>query len=139
MSLSLWIALGSAVLAIIYGLALIGWINKQPQGDDRMKAIARAIQEGARAYLGRQYKTIAVVAIIMFVLIGVFLNSWITAVGFLIGAALSGLAGFIGMLISVRANVRTTEAAKTGLAHALRVAVRGGTVTGLLVVGLALG
>ncbi|MEK7481121.1 MAG: sodium-translocating pyrophosphatase, partial [Patescibacteria group bacterium] len=139
MSLSLWIALGSAVLAIIYGLALIGWINKQPQGDDRMKAIARAIQEGARAYLGRQYKTIAVVALVVFVLIGVFLRSWLTAGGFLAGAILSGLAGFIGMMISVRANVRTTEAARAGLPQALNVAVRGGTVTGLLVVGLALG
>lgn len=139
MSLSLWIALGSAVLAIVYGLALVGWINKQPQGDDRMKAIARAIQEGARAYLGRQYKTIALVALIVFVLIGVFLKSWVMAGGFLAGAALSALAGFIGMTISVRANVRTTEAAKAGLSQALNVAVRGGTVTGLLVVGLALG
>ncbi len=139
MTTPLYLALGSAVLALIYGIALMSWINRRPQGDDRMRAIARAIQEGASAYLGRQYKTIAVVAIVVFLLIGFFLKSWTIGMGFLAGAALSALAGYIGMTISVRANVRTTEAAKIGLKEALAVAVRGGSVTGLLVVGLALG
>ncbi|OGL88634.1 sodium-translocating pyrophosphatase [Candidatus Uhrbacteria bacterium RIFCSPLOWO2_02_FULL_51_9] len=139
MTTPLYFALGSAVLALIYGIALISWINRRPQGDDRMRAIARAIQEGASAYLGRQYKTIALVAMVFFLLIGFFLKSWTMGVGFLVGAALSALAGYIGMMVSVRANVRTTEAAKEGLASALAVAVRGGSVTGLLVVGLALG
>ena len=139
MTLPLYLALGGALLALIYSIALIGWINKKPQGDDRMKAIARAIQEGAAAYLGRQYKTIAIVAAIVFFAIGLFLKSWLMGVGFLAGAVLSGLAGYIGMTISVRANVRTTEAAKLGLKEALAVAVGGGSVTGLLVVGLALG
>ncbi|MBI4098700.1 MAG: sodium-translocating pyrophosphatase [Candidatus Magasanikbacteria bacterium] len=139
MTTPLYLALGSAVLALIYGIGLMSWINRKPQGDDRMRAIARAIQEGASAYLGRQYKTIAVVAIAVFLLIGFFLKSWTMGVGFLAGAALSALAGYIGMTISVRANVRTTEAAKIGLKEALTVAVRGGSVTGLLVVGLALG
>lgn len=135
---ALWIALGSSIVSLIYGIALISWINKQPAGDDRMKSIARAIQEGAHAYLGRQYRTIALVAAIVFVLIGTVLGSWSTAVGFLAGSIMSGLAGFIGMLVSVRANVRTTEASKSSLAAGLKVAVRGGSVTGLLVVGLAL-
>src|SRR3989338_7967764 len=126
MTTPLYFALGSAVLALIYGIALISWINRRPQGDDRMRAIARAIQEGASAYLGRQYKTIALVAMVFFLLIGFFLKSWTMGVGFLVGAALSALAGYIGMMVSVRANVRTTEAAKEGLASALAVAVRGG-------------
>ncbi len=126
-----------AVLAIIYGVILISWINKQPAGDDRMKAIAKAIQEGANAYLGRQYRTIAMVAVVVFVLLGVGVN-WLTAVGFVVGAVLSGLAGIIGMSVSVRANIKTAEAAKTGMKEALDVAVRGGSTTGLFVVGLGL-
>ena len=126
-----------ALLAIAYGAVLIRWINKQPAGDDRMKAIAKAIQEGAKAYLGRQYKTIAVVALAVFILLGVIIN-WLTAIGFMVGAVLSSLAGIIGMNVSVRANIKTAEAAKRGMKEAMDVAVKGGSITGLLVVGLGL-
>ncbi|KKU25653.1 MAG: K(+)-insensitive pyrophosphate-energized proton pump [Candidatus Magasanikbacteria bacterium GW2011_GWA2_46_17] len=131
------LAILPAVAAIVYGIALIGWVNKQPSGEEKMKAIARAIQEGAKAYLGRQYKTIAYVAVVIFILLGLFID-WVTAFGFLAGAVFSGFAGLIGMSVSVRANVRTTEAAKKGLREALKVAVRGGSITGLFVVGLGL-
>lgn len=130
-------ALSAGVLAILWGAVLTQWIMKRPSGEGKMKGIALAIQEGASAYIARQYKTIAIIGIVVFILLGFTLN-WVLAVGFLVGATLSGLAGFIGMSVSVRANVRTTEAAKQGLAQALEVAVRGGTVTGLLVVGLAI-
>lgn len=136
-TVALLFALLPAVLAIAYGLVLIVWINKQPTGDDRMRAIARAIYEGAAAYLIRQYKTVAWVALIIFIVLG-FSIDWITALGFFVGAALSTLAGVIGMLVSVRANIRTAEAAKNGLTAALNVAVRGGSITGLLVAGLGL-
>ena len=140
MTTGLIILLGAvlpALLALLYGVLLIRWVLKQPAGDERMQSIARAIQEAAKAYLGRQYKTIALVAIIVFLLIG-FLMDWITGLGFLTGAVLSGAAGIIGMNISVRANVRTAEAAKSGFKPALMMAVRGGSITGLLVAGLAL-
>jgi K(+)-stimulated pyrophosphate-energized sodium pump len=140
MTPSLIIALGAivpALAAVIYGIILIRWVNKQPAGDDRMQAIARAIQDGAKAYLNRQYKTIAVVAIFMFIIIGIA-SDWVTAFGFICGAILSGAAGIIGMNVSVRANVRTAEAAKKGFKEALTMAVRGGSITGLLVAGLAL-
>ncbi|MEK7131170.1 MAG: sodium/proton-translocating pyrophosphatase, partial [Patescibacteria group bacterium] len=126
-----------ALLAILYGVVLIGWINKQGGGDDRMKAIAKAIQEGASAYLGRQYKTIAMVAAVVFFILWIVMDLPM-ALGFVAGAVLSGLTGFIGMNISVRANIKTAEAAKTGMVKALNVAVRGGSITGLLVVGLGL-
>ena len=137
MTIPIIIALGSSGLAIIYGLILAKWIFKQPQGDEKMKSIARAIQEGARAYLNRQTKTVAVIAVVVFILLWLLLNME-TAIGFLVGAVLSALAGYIGMNVSVRANVRTAEAAKQGLAKALSISSKGGAVTGLLVVGLGL-
>jgi K(+)-stimulated pyrophosphate-energized sodium pump len=132
-------ALVSSVIAIVYGLFLIRVVMSKGAGDAKMQEIAAAIQQGAKAYLNRQYKTIGVIAIVLFLIIGfVPMLGWMMAISFLVGAILSALAGYIGMNVSVRANVRTTEEAKKGLKEALSLAFKGGSVTGLLVVGLAL-
>ncbi len=134
------VALVGAGVAVAYGAWLTVWLLKQPAGNERMREIASAVQEGASAYLKRQYMTIAAVAIVPFVLLGVYDKlGWGAAFGFLIGALLSASAGFIGMNVAVRSNVRTAEAARDGVAPALKVAFRAGSVTGLLVVGLGLG
>jgi len=132
-------ALVCAGVAILYGVYLTWWLLSQPAGNERMQEISRAVQEGAAAYLRKQYTTIAAVAVVPFLLLG-FYNElgWGTAIGFLFGATLSAAAGFIGMNVAVRSNVRTAEAAREGVAPAFRVAFRAGSVTGLLVVGLGL-
>ena len=134
---AVYFALACAVAAVIYGLVSAQWILGLPQGNERMKQIAAAIQEGASAYMKRQYTIIAVVGVIMFVALAATLGMK-TAVGFAVGAIFSGLTGFIGMFVSVRANIRTTEAAKSGIHKALNVAFKGGAITGMLVVGLGL-
>lgn len=132
-----WIAIGCGVLAILYGLFTSRQVLGAPAGNAKMQDIAAAIQEGAQAYLKRQYTTIAIVGVVVAVLVGVFLGG-ISAAGFVLGAILSGVAGFIGMNISVRSNVRTAAAAQSGLQAGLTLAFRAGAITGMLVAGLAL-
>ncbi len=135
--LALWLSIGAGIAAILFGMVSRGWILKQSAGSERMQEIAAAVQEGAKAYMDRQYMTIGMVGVVLFVVLG-FALDWGTAIGFAIGAIFSALAGYIGMYVSVRANVRTADAAQKGVNPALNVAFKGGAITGLLVVGLGL-
>ena len=134
---ALWLSIGAGVLAILFWVITTQWVLKQPAGSSRMQEISAAIQEGAKAYMDRQYMTIGAVGVVLAIVLAIALDT-ATALGFVIGAIFSGLAGYIGMYVSVRANVRTAEAATKGVNPALTVAFKGGAITGMLVVGLGL-
>ena len=136
-NIALWLSISAGGLAILYGIFSAQWIVKQSAGNEKMQQIAGFIQEGANAYMNRQYRTIGIVGLVLFILLSVYLDI-ATGIGFAIGAIFSGLAGYIGMFVSVRANVRTAEAARIGVNPALNIAFKGGAITGLLVVGLGL-
>ena len=136
-NIALWLSISAGGLAILYGIFSAQWIVKQSAGNEKMQQIAGFIQEGANAYMNRQYRTIGIVGLALFILLSVYLDI-ATGIGFAIGAIFSGLAGYIGMFVSVRANVRTAEAARIGVNPALNIAFKGGAITGLLVVGLGL-
>ena len=136
-NIALWLSISAGGLAILYGIFSAQWIVKQSAGNEKMQQIAGFIQEGANAYMNRQYRTIGIVGLVLFILLSVYLDL-ATGIGFAIGAIFSGLAGYIGMFVSVRANVRTAEAARIGVNPALNIAFKGGAITGLLVVGLGL-
>ncbi len=137
MSLTIVFALICGALGVAYALSTAGWVSKQDAGSERMQQISNAVKEGAYAFLAREYKTVAMVAVVLFIVIFALLNSW-TAIGFLIGTVGSALAGYIGMMVTVRANVRTTQAASKGLQSALTLSFKGGSVTGIMVVGLGI-
>ncbi|MGB6965235.1 MAG: sodium/proton-translocating pyrophosphatase, partial [Xanthobacteraceae bacterium] len=134
---TLWLIVLCGALAIAYAIWATRWVISQDAGSERMQEIAAAVREGAQAYLKRQYSTIGLVGIVIFAIVGYFLG-WLVAFGFAVGAILSGAAGFIGMNVSVRANVRTAQAAISSLAGGLELAFRAGAITGMLVAGLAL-
>src|ERR1700750_1672014 len=134
---ALWVIVLCGALSIVYAAWATSSVMKSDAGTARMQEIAAAVREGAQAYLSRQYTTIAIVGVVIFLIVG-WLLGWLVGVGFLIGAVLSGVAGFIGMNVSVRANVRTAQAAIGSLAGGLELAFKSGAITGLLVAGLAL-
>ena len=138
MSLTILFALGCGLLGVIYAVMTAMWVSKQDAGNAKMQEISNAVKEGAYAFLAREYKTVAMVAVVLVILIAAFgLGIW-TSVGFIIGTVGSALAGFVGMWVTVRANVRTTQAASKGLQAALGLAFKGGSVTGVMVVGLGI-
>ncbi|MCB1491729.1 MAG: sodium/proton-translocating pyrophosphatase, partial [Rhodobiaceae bacterium] len=135
--MAIWLIIACGVLSVVYGIWAIQSVMAADSGNERMRQIASAIQEGAQAYLTRQYTTIGIAGVVIFIVVG-FLLGWLVAIGFATGAVLSGCAGFIGMLVSVRANVRTTQAASESLGAGLAIAFKSGAITGMLVAGLAL-